>query len=118
MWWIWLGEYILREISEQWEIQTYQEGSRFIDYGLIHIEMIDAVDQMTYDFVWYQKHKWYHRGWYFDIHETALFLDQIDGVYQSKRRSLQSKDFKQPPDYLKAVEFFWQDEMSTIKTKN
>ena len=52
----------------------------------------------------YRKGKGDHRGWYFDIRETALFGNQIDGVYQSKRRSLQSKNCKQLPDYLRAVD--------------
>ena len=88
------------------KFKTYQEGSTFIDYGLIHKEFIDEVDQVTYEPFGYRKGKGDHRGWYFDIRETALFGNQIDGVYQSKGRSLQSKDCKQLPDYLRAVDEF------------
>ena len=59
---------------------------------------------MTYKQFGYRKGKGDHRGWYFDIQETDLFGNQIDGVYQSKGRSLQSKDCKQLPNYLRAVD--------------
>ena len=61
---------------------------------------------MTYEPFGYQKGKGDHRVWCFDIQETALFGNQIDGVYQSKGRSLQSKDCKQLPDYLRVVDEF------------
>ena len=86
------------------KLKTYQEGSMFINYGLIHKELIEEIDQVTYEPVGYRKGKGDHRGWYFDIRETALFGNQIDGVYQSKGRSLQSKDCKQLPYYLRAVD--------------
>ena len=76
------------------KLKTYQEGSMFINYGLIHKELIEEIDQVTYEPVGYRKGKGDHRGWYFDIRETALFGNQIDGVYQSKGRSLQSKVVK------------------------
>ena len=78
----------------------------FIDYGLIHNTLIDEVDQVTYELFEYRKGKGDHRGWYFDIRETALFGNKINRVYQSKRRSLQSKDYKQLPDYHRAVDEF------------
>ena len=84
--------------------KKYQEGSAFIDYGLIHKDLIDKVDQVTYKPFGYRKGKGDHQGWHLDIRETDLFGNQIDGVYQSKGRSLQSKDCKQLPDYLRAVE--------------
>ena len=86
------------------KFKTYQEGSTFVDYGPIHNVLIDEVDQVTYEPFGYQKGKGDHRGWYFDIQETALSGNQIDGVYQSKGRSLQSKDCKQLPNYLRAVD--------------
>ena len=66
--------------------------------------MIDEVDYVTYKLFRYQKGKGDHRGWYFDIRETALFRYQIDGLYKSNGRSLQSKDCKQLPKYLRAVD--------------
>ena len=66
--------------------------------------MIDEVDYVTYKPVGYKKGKRDHRGWYFDIRETALFGNQIDGVYKSNGRSLDSKDCKQLPKYLRAVD--------------
>ena len=88
------------------KFKTYQGGSMFIDYGLIHKELIDEVDLMTHEPFEYRKGKGDHRGWYFDIQENGLFWNQIDGVYQSKGQSLQSKDCKQLPDYLRAVDKF------------
>ena len=55
------------------KLKTYQERSTFIDYGLIHKDLIDEVDYVTYKPFGYRKGKEYHRGWYFDIRETALF---------------------------------------------
>ena len=75
----------------------------FIDYGLIHKNLIDKVDQVTYKPFGYRKGKGDHRGWYLDIQETDLFGNQIDGVYQSKGQSLQSKDCKQLPNYLRTI---------------
>ena len=45
--------------------KTYQEGSTFIDYCLIHKELIDEVDevdQVTYEPFRYRKGKVDHRG--------------------------------------------------------
>ena len=86
------------------KFKTYQEGSTFIDYGLIHRDLIDKIERVTYEPFGYRKGKGDHRGWYFNIRETALFGNQIDGVYQSKGRSLYSKDSKQVPVYLRAVD--------------
>ena len=86
------------------KFKTYQEGSTFIDYGFIHRELIDKIEQVAYEPFGYRKGKGDHRGWYFDIRETALFGNQIDGMYQSKGRSLYSKDSKQVPVYLRAVD--------------
>ena len=61
---------------------------------------------MTYEPFRYRKGKEDHRGRYFDIQKTALFGNQIDGVYQSKERSLHSKDCKILPDYLRVVNKF------------
>ena len=63
------------------KFKTYQEGSTFINYGLKHKELIDQVDQVTYEPFEYRKGKGEHRGWYFDLQETALFGNQINGVY-------------------------------------
>ena len=86
------------------QFKTYQEGSTFIDYGLIHKDLIDKVEFVTYEPFGYRKGKGDHRGWYFDIRETNLFGNQIDGVYKSNGRSLDSKDSKQLPKYLRAVD--------------
>ena len=59
---------------------------------------------MTYEPFRYRKGKGDHRGWYFDIQENAVFGNQIDGVYKSNGRSFDSKDCKQLPKYLRAVD--------------
>ena len=59
---------------------------------------------MTYEPFRYRKGKGDHQGWYFDMREKRMFGNQIAGVYQSKSRSLQSKDSKQVPVYLRAVD--------------
>ena len=59
---------------------------------------------MTYEPFGYRKGKGDHRGWYFDIRERRMFGNQIDKVYQSDGRNLQSKDSKQLPIYLHAVD--------------
>ena len=59
---------------------------------------------MTYEPFGYQKGKGDHTGWYFDIQETNFFGNEIDGVFQSKGRSIHGKDSKQLPAYLKAVD--------------
>ena len=64
--------------------KTYKEGSMFVDYGLIHQDLIGKVDQVAYEPFRYQKGKGDHQGWYCDIRETNLFRNQIDAVYQSK----------------------------------
>ena len=61
--------------------KTYQEGSKFIDHCLIHCDLIDKVDQVTYEPFGYRQGKKDHRGWYFDIQKIDLFGNQIDGVY-------------------------------------
>ena len=93
-----------RNFPNHEKFKTYQEGSASIDYGLVHQDLIDKVDQVTYEPFRYQKGKGDHRGWNFDIRETDLFGNQIDGVYQSKGRSFYSKNSKQLPDYLKVVD--------------
>ena len=85
------------------QFKTYQERSTFIDYGLIHRDLIDKVDQVTCEPFGYRKGKGDHRGYYFDIRKTKLFGNEIDRVYQSKVRNLHSKDSKQLLDYLRAV---------------
>ena len=59
---------------------------------------------MTYEPVRYRKDKGDHCGWYFDIRERRMFGNQIGKVYQSEGRSLHSKDSKQLPVYLRAVD--------------
>ena len=49
------------------KFKTYQEGFKFIDYGLIYKDLIDKVVQVTYERFGYRKGKGDHRGWYFDI---------------------------------------------------
>ena len=66
--------------------------------------MINKVEFVTYKPFGYRKGKGDHRGWYFDIRETYLFGNQIYGVYKSNGRSLESKDSKQLPQYLRAVD--------------
>ena len=83
--------------------KIYQEGSMFVDYDLIYQDLIDKVDWVIYEPFGYQKGKGDHWEWYFDIQETDLFENQINGVYQSKSWSLYSKDSKQLPDYLRVV---------------
>ena len=70
------------KISNHEKFKTYQEEYTCIKYGLIHKELVDAVDQVTYEPIGYRKSKGDHRGWYFDIRETTLFGNQIDGVYE------------------------------------
>ena len=55
------------------KFKTQQEESTFTYYGLIHNGLIDEVDYVTYEPFGYRKGKVDHRGWYFDIQETALF---------------------------------------------
>ena len=74
-----------------------------IAYGLIHEDLIDEIDYVIYEPFGYRKGNGYHRGWYFDIRKNALFGNQIDGVYKSNGRSLDSKDCKKLPKYLRAV---------------
>ena len=64
------------------KFKTYQEGSTFIDYGLIHQDLINKIKRVTYKPFGYPKSKGDHLGWYFDIRETDLFGIQIVGVYQ------------------------------------
>ena len=66
--------------------------------------MFDKIEIVTYEPFGYRKGKGDHRGWYFDIRETRMFGNQIEGVYQSKGRSLHSKDSKQVPVYLRVVD--------------
>ena len=99
------------------KFKTYQEESTSIDYGLIHKELVDEVDQVMYEPFEYQK-KVDQRGWYFDIRETALFVNQIDGVYQSKGRSLLSKDCKQLQDYLRVLDEYMKKKTSKIELRN
>ena len=82
----------------------YSKKGLFFEYGLLHKELIDEVAQVTYKPFGYQKGKGVHKGWYFDVQKTALIGNQIDGMYQSKKRSLQSKDCKQRLAYLRAVD--------------
>ena len=86
------------------KFKTYQEGSRFIDYGLIHRDLIQEIEIVTYEPFGYRKGKGDHRGWYFDIRERRMFGNQIEKVYQSEGRNLHSKDSKQLPVYLQAVD--------------
>ena len=50
------------KFPNQEKFKTYQEGSTFIDYGLIHKDLIDKVDQVMYELFRYQKGKGVHRG--------------------------------------------------------
>ena len=86
------------------KFKTYQEGSRFIDYGLIHRDLLHEIEIVTYKPFGYRKGKGDHRGWYFDIRERRMFGNQIEKVYQSDGRNLHSKDSKQLPVYLRAVD--------------
>ena len=61
------------KFSNHEKFKSYQKGSMFIDYCLIHRDLIGKVDQVTYEPFGYRKGKGDHRGWYFDIRETALF---------------------------------------------
>ena len=70
-----------RKFPNHEKFKTYQERSTFIDYGLIHQDLIDKVDQVVYEPFGYRKGKGDHRGWYFDIRETDLFRNKVDGVY-------------------------------------
>ena len=70
----------------------------------MHKDLIGQVEYVTYKLFGYRKRKGDHRGWYFDIREAALFGNRIDGVYRSNGRSLDSKDCKQLPKYLRAVD--------------
>ena len=76
----------------------------FTDYGLIHRDLIDKVDWVTYEVFGYWKGKGDHRGWYFDIQETDLFGNEIDGLYQSKGWSLHRKHSRQLTNYIRAVD--------------
>ena len=78
----------------------------FIEYGLIHKYLINEVDYVTYEPFGYRTGKGDDRGWYFGIRESSLFGNQINEVYKSNGRSLQSKDCKQLPKYLRAVDDF------------
>ena len=49
------------------KFKTYQEGSRFIDYGLIHRDLLEEIEIVTYEPFGYWKGKGDHCGWYFDI---------------------------------------------------
>ena len=42
------------------KFKTYQEGSTFIDYGLIHRKLINKIDQVTYEPFRYRKGKGDH----------------------------------------------------------
>ena len=55
------------KFPNQKKIKTYQRGSTFIDYGLIHRDLVDKVVRITYEPYGYQRSKGDHRGWYFDI---------------------------------------------------
>ena len=68
------------------KIKTYQEGSSFIDYGLINRDLLEKIDIVTYEPFGYRKGKGDHRGWYFDIRERKMFGNQIEKVYQSDGR--------------------------------
>ena len=88
------------------KFKTYHKGFMLIDYGLIHQDLIDKRDQVTYKPFGYRKGKGAHRGWYLDILETDLFGNKIDEVYQLNGRSLHSKDSKQSLVYLKTVDMY------------
>ena len=90
--------------SHNEKLKTYQNVSSFIDYNCIHQDLINKIDHLTCESFGYQKGKADHRGWYLDILDTDLFGNEIDGVYQTKGRSLRSKDSKQIPVYLKSVD--------------
>ena len=84
--------------------KMYQEGSTFIDYRLIHRDLLEKIEIVTYEPFGYRKGKGDHRGWYFDVRERRMFGNQIGKVYQLEGRSLYNKDSKQLPVYLQAVD--------------
>ena len=51
-----------RKFPNHEKFKTYQEGSTFIDYGLIHKDLIDKVEFVTYKPFGYRKGKGDHRG--------------------------------------------------------
>ena len=108
----------IEEFLNHEKFKTNQEGSTFIDYGLSHRDLIDQVYYVTYELFEYRKGKGDHRGWYFDIRETYLFGNRIDGVYKSNKRSLDSKNSKNIPKYLRAVNEYLIKHHVYKKTKN
>ena len=51
-----------RKFLNHEKFKTYQEGSTFNDYGLMHKDLIDQVDYVTYEPYGYRKGKGDHRG--------------------------------------------------------
>ena len=49
-----------RKFPNHGKFKTYQEGSTFIDYGFIHRDLIDKIEQVTYEPVGYRKGKGDH----------------------------------------------------------
>ena len=62
-----------RKYPNHKKFKTYQDRSIFIDYGIIHQERIDKVNQVTHEPLGYRKSKGDHIGRYLDILETDLF---------------------------------------------
>ena len=69
------------------KFKTYKEGSTFLNYGLIHKELIDEVDQVTFEPFGYRKGKGDHRGWYFVI-QKLLCLGFKSIEYTSQKEEV------------------------------
>ena len=84
------------------KFKTYIRGSKQLDFALAPPALADKVKQCIYEPFMYRL-SGDHRGFYFDIPETALFGNVLEPVYQLNGRGFSSKDTKQVTKYLDAV---------------
>ena len=86
----------------QENFNTYNRGSRQIDFALAPPEIADLVTNFVYEPFFYRL-KGDHRGFYFDIPEALLFGNAKPSVYDVNGRKLNSKDIKNVRKYIEAV---------------
>jgi hypothetical protein len=83
-------------------IQTYNQGSRRIDFVLTPATITDKKTNFVYKPFMYRL-TGDHQGAHFDISERILFVNEQEKEYDPNGRSFSSKDPKAVTKYLQAV---------------
>ena len=93
-----------RLYPHQENFNTYNRGSRRIDFALAPPEIADLVTNFVYEPFFYRL-KGDHRGFYFDIPEALLFGNAKPSVYDVNGRNLNSKDIKNVKKYITSKQY-------------